>query len=73
MPRYNRRGVQTIPATTTFPSPDGGLPSRPDYLPQQPPRQKIMTRKTTTTNITHSINVVLSPAGVRGALNLKAP
>jgi len=40
----------------------GGLPSRTDYLPQQPPRKKIMTRKATTaTIITHSMKSVLSP------------
>jgi hypothetical protein len=41
----------------------GGLPSRTDYLPQQPPRKKIMTRKAATTSITHSIKIVLSPDG----------
>jgi hypothetical protein len=35
---------------------NGGLPSRTDYLPQQPPpRKKVMTRITTTAIITHSI------------------
>jgi hypothetical protein len=33
----------------------GGLPSRTDYLPQQPPRKKVTARKTTTAIITHSI------------------
>jgi hypothetical protein len=40
-----------------------GLPSRRDYLPQQPPRKKFMTRTTTTAMITHSIQVILSPDG----------
>lgn len=31
------------------------LPSRTGYLPQQPPRKKVMTRTTTTAIITHSI------------------
>jgi len=35
---------------------NGGLPSRSDYLPQQPPRKKAMASKPTTTAIiTHSI------------------
>jgi hypothetical protein len=32
-------------------------------LLQQPPRKKIMTRKTTPTIITHSIKAVLAPGG----------
>jgi hypothetical protein len=39
----------------------GGLPSRPDYLPQHPPpRKKVSTIKTTAMIIAHSISVVLS-------------
>jgi hypothetical protein len=49
-----------------------GLPSRSGYLPQQPPRKNVMTRKTTSAIIIHSICVVLSPDGAAPSLILKA-
>jgi hypothetical protein len=43
-----------------------GLPSRTDYLPQQPPPRKNNKTTTTARIITHSIKIVLSPARAWG-------